>query len=94
LIKLLSTFIKKNDNYKYIKTKYIDKFKEYYNKQSLNKEVMYLDFMSNYFHKGNPNSCIIFDLIKSELIYRINKYYHFEIDIKYNIVRELKLQHR
>jgi hypothetical protein len=89
--KIIKYIYEENKKYKNIKTKYIDKFKEYYEKYN-NKDINYLDFMSNYFHKGNPNSCIIFNLMYGEFMRQIYKIYPKLIKMKYNIVRELKLQ--
>jgi hypothetical protein len=86
--KIIKFIYKKNKKYNYIKTIHIDKFKEYYENF---KDKYYYDFMSNYFHKNNPSSCIIFDLMKNELIYRIKKNSSIDIDIKHNITRELIL---
>jgi hypothetical protein len=88
--KIIKYIYEENKNYKYIKTKYIDKFKEYYEKYN-NKDINYLDFMSNYFHKGNPNSCIIFYLMIDELNDLLRKILYEIKKNKYNIVRELKI---
>jgi hypothetical protein len=75
--KIIKSIYNNNKKYNYIKNVYIDNLNDYYEKY---KDKSYYYFMSNYFHKNNSYSCIIFKLMKDELIKQLIKItlYYYE----------------